>query len=82
VKVIERVVERTIETTTPVEHDLRECVARVTVSPTGCRNVANALIPLAKDRTLFDDPKWSAALRALAALQDAIVDAPRPRRPW
>jgi hypothetical protein len=82
VKVIERVVERTTEMKTPVEHDLRECVARVTVSPTACRNVTNALIPLAKDRTLLDDPKWSGALRALAALQGAIVDAARPRRPW
>jgi hypothetical protein len=80
VKIAERVVERTVERRKPVEHGLNECVARVIGSPTACRNVVRALVPLVKDSTLLDDPKWSSTLRAIAGLEQAVIDTSRPRR--
>jgi len=73
-----KIVERTIVE----EHDLTECVARVTSSPAACRRVLHELARLAAEGTLKTDPKWDSTLTAANGLMDAIhvPHRVRPRR--
>lgn len=48
-----------VDRITVAEHDLSECVNRVTGSPAACRRVLKALAQLARDGVLTNDPKWA-----------------------
>ena len=75
VKVVDRV--------TAIEHDLSECVKRVTGSPAATRRVLKALSKLACDGVLTSDPKWASTVAEARALKDAIDPPPIvPRRRW
>lgn len=63
----------------PVDHDLNECVSRVTNSSAACRNVLKELAVLAKAGTLADDPKWTSTLAAFEKVQVALVERRRHR---
>lgn len=64
---------------TTIEHDLPECVTRVTNSPAACRRVLYALVQLAADGTLTSDPKWDSTLTAAHRLIDSITGLHRVR---
>jgi len=70
-----------VERPSNVEHNLTECVARVTSSPAACRRVLQTLATLAEDQALLTDPKWSSTLRAAEKL-DAVIDRKRRGRRW
>ncbi|TIC88246.1 hypothetical protein E8D34_04720 [Nocardioides sp. GY 10113] len=63
-KVVERVVDQ--------GHDIGECVHRVINSPRAAANVLTALAALARADMLSHDNRWQPAVRALAALNEAI----------
>lgn len=63
-----------------VEHDLTECVTRVTASPAACRRVLHALVNLSLDGPLRHDPKWESTLKAAHSLGDALAVPHRMRR--
>lgn len=63
VKLIERIVV--------TEHDLTECVERVTSSPAACRRVLYELARMAENHQL-GDPKWDSTLTAAHRLMDSI----------
>jgi hypothetical protein len=65
VKVVERVVVK--------EHHINECVRRVQASPVALRHVLYQVVGLVDARTLLCDPKWQRALRAVEALQNALI---------
>jgi endogenous inhibitor of DNA gyrase (YacG/DUF329 family) len=65
------------------EHDLSECVDRVTGSPTACRRVLKALAQLARDGTLARDPKWGSTVAAARGMIEVIDRRQRlQRRRW
>lgn len=64
-----------------VEHDLPECVRRVTASSASCRRVLQALAELARDGELTSDPKWDATLTAFRGLASAIHAPAGTRQP-
>jgi hypothetical protein len=65
------------------EHDLSECVDRVTGSPAATRRVLKALAELARGGVLTSEPKWASTVAAARALKDAIDLPPTvPRRRW
>lgn len=65
------------------EHDLSECVDRVTGSPAATRRVLKALAKLARGGALTSDPKWASTVAAARALRDTIDPPPTvPRRHW
>ncbi len=67
-----------------VEHDLSECVERVTASPAGCRRVLQAVAELARTGALERDAKWASTITAARALCDAIdsLGTKSSRRVW
>jgi endogenous inhibitor of DNA gyrase (YacG/DUF329 family) len=65
------------------EHDLSECVDRVTGSPAASRRVLKALAELARAGALTSDPKWASTVAAAHALKDTIDRPPIvQRRRW
>lgn len=64
---------RVVERVDTVEHDLPECVRRVTASSASCRRVLLALAELAHDGELTSDPKWDSTLTAFRGLAGAIL---------
>lgn len=57
---------------TTIEHDLTECVTRVTASPAACRRVLNELARMVREQKM-DDPRWDTTRAAFATLSDAIA---------
>ena len=55
-----------------IEHNVTECVARVTDSPAACRRVLQTLTDLAENQTMLTDPKWESTIRAAEKLDAAI----------
>jgi hypothetical protein len=61
---------------TPREHDIGECVSRVTASPTACRRVLQEMTQLAREGQLAGDPKWEPTLEAVVRFAGALVQRP------
>lgn len=85
VRVVDRTIERTIETTRTVDegHDLLECVRRVAASPRAVTNILASLAGAALTGTLQHDPRWAPAARAITDLNRALFHGQNPagRRP-
>jgi hypothetical protein len=63
---------RTIDRVVVEEHDLTECVDRVTASPAACWRVLQALAVLAREGTLDSEQKWASTHAAVRALNAAF----------
>jgi hypothetical protein len=61
-----------VERPSIVEHNLTECVARVTRSPAACRRVLQTLTTLAENQNILTDPKWESTIRVAEKLDAAI----------
>jgi len=83
VRVVERTVVATVETTSTIDegHDILECVRQVCGSPRAIVNVLAALRGLVRTGTLRLDGKWTPVVRAITELNRAILDASE-RDPW
>jgi hypothetical protein len=77
IRVVDRTIERTIETTRTIDegHDLRECVRRAAASPRAVTNILAVLAGMARTGTLQHDPKWAPAARAITDLNRALIHA-------
>ena len=65
------------------EHDLSECVDRVSGSPAACRRARKALTQLARNGALADDPKWGSTVAAARCRLEVIDPSNEPRgRRW
>lgn len=84
VRIVERTVVESVETTRTVDedHDIVECVRRVSSSPRAVTNVLAGASGLAKAGTMQLDGKWLPAARALAELNRAMLQGVNhdPRR--
>ena len=75
IRVVDRTVERTVETTRTIDegHDLPECVRRAAASPRAVTNILAVLTGMARTGTLQSDPRWASAARAITDLNRAFV---------
>jgi hypothetical protein len=59
------------------EHDLRECVMRVTTSPSASRRVLQAVTVLVREGVLSGHQKWSSTHTAAVRLAESVARSRR-----
>ena len=62
-----------VERVKVTEHDLSECVARVTSSPSASRRALQAMTVLAREGVLSGHQKWSSTQTAVDRLAEALA---------
>jgi hypothetical protein len=83
VRLVERTIVETVETTPTVQesHDIAECARRVAGSPRAVTNILGGIAAQARAGALQLDPRWGPVARAIAGLNRALFEsADRERR--
>jgi hypothetical protein len=84
VKLVDRLVVETVETTRVIDrgHTISQCLDTVADSPRAAANLPGSLTARIKNDEVLHDPKWQPVLRALAELTNTVADKTTPRRRW